>query len=194
VTTAAFWLLLALYGSTWTPLFVPLVHLVPHARDLGVPALWAASLISFLGIAAVAGRLLMGALSDRAGRRPALALALALQALAFLGFWATGAGLPGLAAASVAFGFSYGAVSTLFPAVVGDFFGRAHAGTLVGLLFTLAAPLAAVGPLAAGWVYDHARSYDAVWWASASLNLLALALLGWARPPVHGPRAPSRAV
>src|SRR2546428_2574719 len=36
------------------------------------------------------------------------------------------------------FGYSYGAVSTLFAAIVGDFFGRSQAGALVGFLFALA--------------------------------------------------------
>ena len=43
----------------------------------------------------------------------------------------------------LAFGYSYGAISTLFPAVVGDFFGRAHAGAIVGFLFAVAGSMAA---------------------------------------------------
>ena len=125
--TRAFWLLFAVFGATWISVFVPLVHLVPMARGLGVPPLLAATLVSALGVAALVGRLVMGGASDRIGRRPALAVALALQAAAFVGF-ALARELPALYAASLVFGFSYGASSTLFPAAVADYFGREQAG------------------------------------------------------------------
>ncbi|HEY5725906.1 MAG TPA: MFS transporter, partial [Methylomirabilota bacterium] len=85
--------------------------------------------------------------------------------------------------AALAFGFSYGTISTIFPAMVADYFGRAHAGSLVGLLFGIAAPSAAIGPVAAGWIYDRHGGYALAWWLSAGINLAALALLGFARPP-----------
>jgi MFS family permease len=180
--TRAFWMLFAVFGATWVPVFIPLVHLVPMARDLGVPPLLAATLVSALGAAALGGRLLMGGASDRIGRRPALAVALALQAAAFVGFALTRE-LPGLYASALAFGFSYGAGSTLFPAAVADFFGREHAATLAGLLFALAGSLAAWGPLAAGFIRDHSGDYQLAWWLAAGFNALALLLLAFARPP-----------
>jgi len=180
--TRAFWLLFAVFGATWIPVFVPLVHLVPMARGLGVSPLLAATLVSALGAAALVGRLLMGGASDRIGRRAALAVALALQSAAFVGF-ALARELPGLYAASLVFGFSYGAGSTLFPAAVADFFGREQAASLAGLLFALAGSLAAWGPLAAGFIHDRAGDYQLAWWLSAGFNALALILLAFARPP-----------
>ena len=82
----AFWILFALFAATWLTVFTPLVHLVPLARGLGVDPMLAATLVSALGMAAVAGRLLLGTLSDRVGRRPALGVGLGLQVVAFLSF------------------------------------------------------------------------------------------------------------
>ena len=178
----AFWVLFALFAATWIPVFSPLVHLVPLARGLGVKPMLAATLVSALGMAAIAGRLVLGTLSDRVGRRPALGIGLGLQVAAFLGFAVAGS-LPGLYAASIAFGFSYGAISALFPAVVADFFGRSQAGSLVGLLFAMAGSMAAWGPLGAGFIYDRTGSYGPAWVGSAALNVVALGLLRWARPP-----------
>jgi MFS family permease len=188
VRTRAFWLLFAVFGATWVPVFIPLVHLVPMARGLGVSPLLAATLVSALGAAALVGRLLMGGASDRVGRRAALAVALLMQAGAFMGF-ALARELPALYAASLVFGFSYGAGSTLFPAAVADFFGREQAATLSGLLFALAGSLAAGGPLAAGFIYDRAGDYQLAWWLSAAFNALALALLAFARPPAPASRS-----
>ena len=122
----------------------------------------------------------------RIGRRPVLAVGLALQSVSFVGL-AQATGLPALYAAALTFGFSYGTISTIFPAMVADFFGRANAGSLVGLLFGIAAPSAAVGPVAAGWIYDRHGGYELAWWLSAGINLAALALLAFAHPPGRAP-------
>lgn len=182
ISTGAFWMLFAIFSATWIPVFIPLVHVIPFARDLGISALWASTVVSALGIAAVFGRLAMGAVSDRIGRKSALAISIALQALAFVGFVAVGE-LSTLYLVAMGFGFSYGAVSTLFPAIVGDFFGRAEAGHVVGFLFALAGSMAAVGPLGAGAIYDATGSYTGAFLLSAVCNALALALLALARPP-----------
>ncbi len=172
-----FWLMFGVFAATWTPVFAPVVHLVPMAIGLGVPPLLAATLVSALGGAALVGRLVMGGASDRIGRRAALAVALAMQTAAFVAF-AHAERLPALYAASLVFGFSYGAASTLFPASVADVFGRAHAGSLAGLLFALAGSMAALGPVGAGFIYDYTGEYRLAWWLSAGCNALALLLLG----------------
>ncbi len=182
VRTRSFWMIFGIFTATWIPVFSPFVHLVPMARGLGVSPLLAATLLSALGLAALLGRLLMGAISDRIGRRPALAIGLALQVAAFLAL-ARAESLAALYAAAFLFGFSYGSVSVIFPALVTDFFGRDHAGTLVGILFATAAAAAAWGPLATGFIYDRAGSYALAWWLSAGFNTLALALLAFTRPP-----------
>lgn len=178
----AFWLLFGVFAGTWAPVFIPLVHLVPMARGLGIPPLLAATLVSALGAAALVGRLVMGGASDRIGRRAALALALTLQIAAFLGF-ARASDLGALYATSLLFGFSYGAASTLFPATVADVFGREHAGTLAGLLFATAGSLAALGPVVAGFIYDRAGDYRLAWWLSAGCSAFALLLLAFFRVP-----------
>jgi MFS family permease len=180
--TRAFWQLYAVFTATWIPVFIPLVHLVPMARGLGVAPLRAATLVSALGASALVGRLLMGGASDQIGRRGALAVALALQAAAFVGF-SQARELPALYASALLFGFSYAAASTLFPAAVADFFGRELAGSLAGLLFALAGSMAAWGPFAAGWIYDRSGDYRLAWWLGAGFNALALGLLAFTRAP-----------
>lgn len=185
IRTAAFWMLFGIFSTTWIPVFIPLVHAVPFARDLGISPFLASTVVSALGIAAVFGRLVIGAVSDRIGRKSALASSIVLQGLAFLGFTAVG-GLVSLYLVAVAFGFSYGGVSTLFPAIVGDFFGREQAGSLVGFLFALAGSMAALGPVGAGAIYDATSRYTWAFLLSAAFNALALALLTLARPPQAG--------
>ncbi|HEX3177212.1 MAG TPA: MFS transporter [Methylomirabilota bacterium] len=180
--TAAFWLLAAAFAATWLPVFIPLVHLVSLARDLGHAPATGAWLVSALGAGAVAGRMIMGPVSDRVGRKPALIVAMGLQALAFAAF-ATAHGMGALFGAALLFGYSYGGVSALFPALVGDIFGRASAGAIVGCLFAVAGSMAAWGPLIAGAVYDVTRSYGLAFQLSGGANLAAAALVAGIRPP-----------
>ena len=182
IRTAPFWMLAATFTATWIPVFIPLVHVVPLSRDLGYPPLVAASVVSVLGVGAVLGRLVLGAVSDRIGRKGAIAIGIGLQALAFLAFIVVRDLVP-LYATAFAFGASYGAISTLFPAIVGDFFGRREAGTLVGFLFALAGSMAAVGPVAAGAIYDARGRYGLAFALAAGLNAVALVLLWASRPP-----------
>ena len=182
VGSGAFWLIAAAFSATWLAVFIPLVHLVPLARDLGYGAPTGAWLVSALGGGAVVGRLVGGALSDRTGRRPAIVAAMALQAVAFFGF-AGARELQALVVTAVAFGVSYGTISALFPAIVGDFFGPEHAGSLVGFLFAFGGALAAWGPLAAGVVYDATGGYTIVFRFAAAVNVAAAILVGLARAP-----------
>jgi MFS family permease len=109
-------------------------------------------------------------------------LSMLMQAVAFAAF--TGAReLPALYATAFVYGYSYGTISTLFSAIVGDFFGHTQAGSLVGFLFALAGSVAAWGPLAAGAVYDATGTYRSAFVAAAGFNLLAAALLTACRPP-----------
>ena len=174
--------LAGVYLTAWIPVFLPTVHLVPLAQDLGLAPAVGALALSALGAGSLAGRLVMGAVSDLIGRRAALAVSLALQALSFVGL-ALPTGAPSLLLAAAVYGFAYGAVTSLMPAIVADFFGPAHAGSLVGLIFGIAGPTAALGPLLGGLVFDLTRSYAWAFGGAAALNVLALGLLALARPP-----------
>jgi MFS family permease len=178
----SFGLLLAVYALTWMPVFMPLVHLVPLARDLGLSPVVGATALSMLGAGSLAGRLGLGAVSDAIGRRPALAISLGLQALAFAGL-AGATDAMALYAAAATYGLGYGAVSTLMPALVADFYGPAHAGSLVGACFGLAGPWSGLGPVLGGWLFDVTGTYAWAFGIGGALNALALLLLVAMRPP-----------
>lgn len=180
--TATFWLLFGVFASTWLVVFVPFVHLAAFAGDQGLSALGASLAVSAIGLGGVVGRLGVGWASDRVGRRFALGMMLALQVLSFVGFAAATTTVV-IHLAAVVFGFSYGGAVTLFPALVGDAFGRAHAGAIVGTLFAVAGSLAAIGPFVAGALYDLLGSYRLAFLLSGLANLIGLALLTVLRPP-----------
>jgi MFS family permease len=180
--TSAFWVVFGIFAATWLVVFVPFVHGSPHARDLGASAVGASLVLSAIGLGGITGRLGTGPVSDRFGRRPTLAAMVTLQVVSFILF-ATAATPGWLYPPALVFGFSYGGAVTCFPALVGDVFGRAHAGTIVGTLFAASGSLGAVGPWLAGWLFDATDSYRAAYLVSAVSNVVALALVGVLRRP-----------
>ena len=156
--TATYWIILAMYALSFLVIFVPFVHSNQFAIALGVEPVTAATVISSIGIGGLIGRLFGGPLSDRFGRKQLVVAAFGLETLAFLAM-ASAQGLALLYPAAIVFGFSYGATVLMLPALVGDYFGREHAGTLVGRIFGTAGSLAAVGPYVAQLLVDSSGSY-----------------------------------
>ena len=182
--TGTFWCLTGLFALTWLAVFVPFAHLAAFARDLGSSSFTASLMLSAIGLGGITGRLTTGSLSDRIGRRPSLAIMLALQIVAFAAF-AAAHGLLLLFPAAVLFGFSYGGSVTLFPALVGDQFGRLYAGAIVGTIFASAGALAAVGPFLAAALYDATDSYRLAFALGALANGASLLLVALLRPPTR---------
>jgi MFS family permease len=174
--TRPFWILAGIFLCTWLVVFLPLVHLPPFARSLGASAGVAATLVSAIGIGGLLGRTMTGGVSDRIGAELTLGIVLGVQVVAFLVF-AAGGTLAVVYPAAVAYGFGYGGTTTVFPAIVGNRFGRAHAGAIVGLLFAGAGSAAAVGPFAAAWIYDSTGSYRIAFLLSAAVNLIGVSLV-----------------
>ncbi|MBI3301288.1 MAG: MFS transporter [Deltaproteobacteria bacterium] len=184
-TLPSFWLLATAFVIMLLTVPVPFVHIVAFARDLGLPATQGALAVSIMGLCALGGSLSLGPLSDRLGRKQGLTLSLVLQVTAFLLFLsAQSRGTLYLGAA--AFGFFYGGMATLFPALIGDFFGRRHAGAITGFLFAGAGVFGAWGPMIAGYLRDVTGSYQLAFTCGILTSATALLLfLVTPKPPPY---------
>ena len=52
------------------------------------------------------------------------------------------------------------------------FFGRAHVGSIRGVVMPITLVVSALSAPFAGWVYDTTGSYTSVWWAAVALMSL----------------------
>jgi len=182
IHTRSFWLLTALFFCTWLFVFLPLVHLVIFALDIGLSRHSALVALSVLGGFSTLGRLIMGLISDRIGRKPTLGVNLALQVFSWFWIMGTSSNWMLILFAAV-FGFSYGGVSSVFPSIVGDYFGRLKAASVIGAIFTLAGTSAAIGPFLGGYIYDLTNGYRLAFLLGALTNLIALFLIFFSKPP-----------
>jgi OFA family oxalate/formate antiporter-like MFS transporter len=167
------------------------VHLPQYTSDLHL-AVPRSRGVTLVGLGALVGNLTLGWYADRLGRHRALGLSLLLGTLA-LGGLTVARGLPMLRAASVGFGVYYGTFVSLFPAVMSDFFGRRHAGTLTGCSFALGSLTAALGPVLMGWVADRTGEYRLALLGGTVVNGLIVLLCLLTRPPRRRPSCSTHA-
>jgi MFS family permease len=157
-TTVSLWIFLLAFALILLVVTVPFVHIPLFARDLGLSAMGGAMAVSVSGLFALIGSICLGAMSDKIGRKQTMALAVAVGVGAFIGF-AAATEARALYAAAAAFGFFYGGIASLFPALAGDLFGRAHGGAIGGFIFGVAGILGAWGPAIAGHLRDVHGDY-----------------------------------
>ncbi len=159
IRTTAFWLLFALYALLGFTLQMVMVHLKAYATDVGITPMVAATVIGVIGGTSMLGRITMGRVSDKIGRKASFFIACILMAVMML--WLLEAREPWqFYLFSAIFGFGYGAWVPLFPAIAADWFGTKFHGVIFGTM-TLAAGIGgAIGPLLAGYIFDTTGSYN----------------------------------
>ena len=147
-------------------IFIPYVHVVPAAKDLGLSLDAGAALIALIGIGNVFGRFVLAGLGDRIGSVRMLAILTGAVAVSFL-LWAIATNFALLAAFAVLFGAAYGGCVGLYPAVAANLFGTRNIGAILGYLYTGVGIAALFGPPLAGFVFDRTGTYLAPITASA---------------------------
>jgi MFS family permease len=159
------------------------VHSVPFARDRGVSLADASLALTAYGIGSVAGRLTAGFISDRVGTRLTINTAYVFEIVALLALlWFPSRAA--LLASLVLFGAGFAASDTMVAKVIPEVFGVRAIGAIMGIL-TLGWRLgAAIGPAAAGFLYDLTGSYTIPFGAAPVAVALSWALfsLSTARP------------
>ncbi len=152
---------------------IPL-HLAVHGMDLGIPPAIAATLLSVIGGASIAGRLAIGALVDKIGGRNSYAICFAFLILSLVAMMNITSHLP-LFMVVALYGFGHGGFFTLVAPSVAEYFGmRAH-GAIFGTVLFFGTIGGAIAPVLAGMSFDSTGSYF-----YAFLGLLILAVAGLA--------------
>jgi MFS family permease len=182
----AFWILIAIVFGSTVALNGVIVHLSALLTDRGVSSSSAAIVVSALGGASLAGRLLTGWLLDRFA---ALRVSFVMLAIAAMGTLllavaeSFGAGV--LAAALI--GFGTGGEFDVVPYLLSRYFGLRSLSTLYGLNWTAWGLAGAAGPILMGRAFDTTGSYEAVLvgFAAGTLGVATLVLA----MPAPTPRA-----
>ena len=193
VRTSSWWLLIL--SQFFNIALVGIIgHLVFWGGDLDIPSGDAVKILSFMALAAVAGRLLAGFFSDwmmsrfGATRKPALyfcTIGVALGCFLAMGVSSERE----LLLVSLLIGFCYGCGLSVFPTYLGDLFGVVSMSALFGVVFLFCAGLfGAIGPVLYGFVREASGSYDLAFLITAILCLISAVSLFLIRVPVKATR------
>ena len=148
-----------------------MVHIDPHATDLGTSATVAANIIAVIGGVSIGGRIIMGSGSDRIGSKSSCIIAFIMMASALL--WlqiAKEVWMLYLFAAI--FGFAYGGLAAIFPPLVAELFGLSSLGVIMGIIAFAGSIGGAIGPVLAGKMFDLSGSYGLVFLVCAAISTI----------------------
>jgi len=182
IHTRQLWMACAMFFCFGFGLQAIMVHVVPHATDLGISAISAANILAIIGGAGIMGRVMMGSAGDRIGNKMAITICFVL--LSAILFWL-------IAAKEVwtfylfaaIFGFAYGGAISLQSPTVAELFGLSSHGVILGVTAFGMSLGEAISPLLAGKIFDVAGSYDPAFLICATLSIIAIALAMLLRPP-----------
>lgn len=156
-------------------LFTIIVHIIPHARDLGLAPASAAAVLSTIGAVSMAGRIVMGRASDRIGGKRSLIVCfmLLIGSLAWLQFagktWT-------LFCFAAIYGFAHGGFFTVMSPTVAELFGTGAHGLLFGVVLFNGTLGGALGPWLTGYIFDLTGSYRVGFIVLTALALTGLSL------------------
>ena len=170
-----FWLICSTLFVMWYCTSSMMLHTVPHALDLGFSAPRAASMISTIGAASIAGRLIMGNSGDRMGNRKALGLCFLIMVIALSWLFAVRQ-LWELYLFAAVYGFAHGGFFSLGSPLVAELFGVKSHGAIFGTVLCISQIGAAIGPVATGRIFDVTGSYSLAFSILITLGIIGLLL------------------
>ena len=182
--TLQLWLYCVINFLVMNCLLIIVLHIVPHASDMGLDPIKAAGVVSAIGGVSMVGRLLTGLLVDRIGTRKSMITCFIFLISSFL--WlqvAREAWMLYLFAAI--YGIGHGAFFTLISPTVARLFGIGSHGVLLGIVLFSGNLGGAIGPVVAGYVFDLAHSYQSVFLLMAGICSTALLLTPFLKPAVR---------
>ena len=180
--TRAFWILAVFSATGFLVQGGVSLHQVGHYIHQGLSGPLAAIMASVFALAQVPGGLLWSATTRRIPVRFVLAISGICVALGAMGTALSGT-LPWGILSSAVIGSGVGGLHLLLRLAWADYYGRQHLGTIRGITLPVQLGGQAVGPVAAGFVFDATGSYEMVFLFFAGVVALGSLLVLAANPP-----------
>ncbi|MBA7702773.1 L-lactate transporter [subsurface metagenome] len=132
IHTSQFWMVCVVFFCFGFNLYTIMVHIVPHAIEVGISPIIAANIIAVIGGVNAAGRVTIGSAADRIGNKRCLIISFILIAVALV--WVIAAKEVWMFYLfAVVFGFGYGGLAALESLVPAELFGLRSLGVIMGV-------------------------------------------------------------
>jgi len=182
--TPTVWLLIATYLGFFMGFFIYIAHGVSHLEGLGYTPGAAAKSISVLMISSMIGQFAVGTLGDRIESRFISAVAVCLYGAGTL--LAIHAVEPvAMYSYAILMGTGFSAAFTCFQTILGNYYGTKVYPALLGVTMPIGTIFGAVGPVAAGYIYDRYHTYSYAFEGVAAICFASAVLYLFAKPPAR---------
>jgi sugar phosphate permease len=172
-----FWLIGISYLLLGFLVLVPFTYLSAYTmHEFSLSYAAAARLITIIAIVGIAGKLVLGPVSDVIGRIKVIILCMALIAIGSFGM-VYSPNYPLLVAATIVCGFGYGPVWALYAASASDFFSKDSTGSILGLWTVMLGIGSILSPIITGYTIDITQSFHWVFIEATICAVLSLVIL-----------------
>jgi sugar phosphate permease len=181
--TSSFWFLTCATAIRVIILSAINVHYIALMVWKGLDQQRAAVFLAAQAFMAVPSHLLFGWIGDRLNKPRLMAACMLLATLSMILLLQAKGEL-----AILLFTALFSVVESTFPvnwSTVGEYFGRRNFAKIRGSMSFVSTWGSVFGPVIAGAIYDHTRSYEILIWSSAALLLLASLLYALVKKPAH---------
>jgi MFS family permease len=159
--TLAFWQLAGSFFTCGFSMSLLSAHGVPMLTDHGYTPMFASWAFGVLGGSSILCTVMLGALSDRFGRRPVLAAIYAGRVFIFAGFFLIRDNPVGILAVAVLGGITMAGTGSMTSALTADIWGRFSVSPVLGVIFLVHQTGAAIGSSLAGALFEATGGYGA---------------------------------
>lgn len=183
IRTRQLWMVCAMYLSLLFCAQAVIVHIVPHAVDMGISMTKAAGIASILGGTSMVGRLTMGITGDRIGNKKGIVICflILITTLAWLQLASESWMLYLFAAV---YGFAHGGFFALISPMVAGLFGTRSQGLLLGIVIFCGTIGGSTGPYLTGAIFDMTGSYQLAFFILFILAIIGTILMVLVKPIV----------
>ena len=161
--TLAFWQLAGSFFTCGFSMSLLSAHGIPMLTDHGYSAMFASWVLGVLGGSSIGFTVMLGALSDRLGRRPVLAGIYAGRVLIFAGFFLIRDNPAAILAVAVLGGITMAGTGSMTSALTADIYGRFSVSSVFGLIFLVHQTGSAAGSWLAGALFETTGGYGAAY-------------------------------
>jgi len=179
--TRQFWMVCAMFLCFGCCLLTTMVHLAPHATDMGLTSQEAAGLLAIIGGVSIVSKMAIGYLVDRIGSRKVFMMGFAALSLNYcLLFAASQTWMLYLFAGL--FGMAYAGCVTPQATLVAELFGLHSIGAILGLAVLCLHIGGAIGPWVAGLIFDTAGSYRLAFVMLVVITIIGVTIAAFLKP------------
>ena len=159
--TLAFWQLAGSFFTCGFSMALLSAHGVPMLTDHGYTPMFASWALGVLGGSSIGFTVLLGALSDRLGRRPVLASIYAGRIFIFAGFFLIRDNPTAMLVVAVLGGMTMAGTGSMTSALTADIYGRFSVSSVFGFIFLVHQTGSALGSWLAGALFERTGGYGA---------------------------------